>query len=81
VTNSAEVALSHAQRGGGLALVLAYQAKELLKAKQLEIVLTKFEPPPLPIQLVYSGTRLLSANVRAFIDLAMATRDWSFVDL
>ena len=81
VTNSAEVALSHAQRGGGLALVLAYQAKELLKAKQLEIVLAKFEPPPLPIQLVYSGTRLLSANVRAFIDLALATRDWNFVDL
>jgi len=60
---------------------LAYQAKELLKAKQLEIVLAKFEPPPLPIQLVYSGTRLLSANVRAFIDLAIATRDWNFVDL
>ena len=61
--------------------MLAYQAKELLKAKQLEIVLAKFEPPPLPIQLVYSGTRLLSANVRAFIDLAIATRDWNFVDL
>jgi DNA-binding transcriptional LysR family regulator len=81
VTNSAEVALAHALRGGGLAQVLAYQAKELLRSKQLEVVLAKFEPPPLPIQLVYSGTRLISANVRAFIDLALATRDWNFVDL
>lgn len=61
--------------------MLAYQVKELLKSKQLEIVLAKYESPPLPIQLVYSGARLLSANIRAFIDLAITTRDWNFVDL
>jgi hypothetical protein len=43
-------------------------------------VLRQFEPPPLPIQLVYPTARLLSAKVRAFIDLAVATTDWRFVD-
>jgi DNA-binding transcriptional LysR family regulator len=31
--------------------------------------LQEFEPPPLPISIVYPHARLLSANVRALIDL------------
>jgi DNA-binding transcriptional LysR family regulator len=81
VTNSAEAAIGHAERGGGLAMVLAYQVRDLVKAGRLEVVLARYEPPPLPIQLVYPGARLPAANLRAFIDLAAATRDWDFVDL
>jgi DNA-binding transcriptional LysR family regulator len=81
VTNSADAAIGHAERGGGLTMVLAYQVVDALKAGRLEVVLPKYEPPPLPIQLLYSGSRLLSANIRAFIEMAIATRDWSFVRL
>jgi DNA-binding transcriptional LysR family regulator len=81
VTNSAEAALAHAQRGGGLALLLGYQVKDLVKAGKLEIVLSRQEPPALPIQIVYPSTRLPSANLRAFIDLTLQTRDWNFVAL
>jgi DNA-binding transcriptional LysR family regulator len=81
ITNSAEVALGHAEGGGGLAMVLAYQAVESVRAGRLAVVLAKLEPPPLPIHLVYPTTRLLSAKVRAFVDLAVETRDWQFVDL
>jgi len=80
VTNSADAAIGHAERGGGLAMVLAYQVRELVRAGRLEIVLARYEPPPLPIQLVYPGARLPSANLRAFIELA-ATRSWDFVEL
>ncbi|HEX4460326.1 MAG TPA: LysR family transcriptional regulator [Polyangia bacterium] len=77
-TNSADAAIDHARRGGGVAMVLAYQVAELVRAGELQIVLPAFEPPPLPIQLVYTTNRHLSAKVKAFADLA-ATRDWSFV--
>lgn len=81
VTNSADAAIVHAELGGGLTMVLAYQVTEAVRAGRLRIILAKFEPQPLPIQIVYPTARLLSAKVRAFVDLAVATCDWQFVDL
>ena len=37
-----------------------------------------FEPPALPIHIVYPTSRLLSAKVRAFIDLVVETAEWKF---
>ena len=51
------------------------------RGRRLAIVLAKHEPPPLAIQLVYPTTRLLSAKTRAFVDLAVTTCKWRFVDL
>ena len=79
VTNSADAAIWHAEHDGGLTMVLAYQVDAALKAGRLKIVLPTFEPPPLPIQLVYPTSRLLSAKVRAFIDLASELSDWRFI--
>jgi DNA-binding transcriptional LysR family regulator len=81
VTNSADAAIAHAEKGFGLTLVLSYQVVDLLRAGRLEVVLSRFEPPPIPIQLVYPGGRYPSASVRAFIELTVATRKWDFVDL
>lgn len=78
ITDSADTALFHAEQGGGLARVLAYQAAEALAAGKLKPVLRAFEPPPLPIHLVYPTSRLLSAKVRAFIELVMEGADWNF---
>jgi DNA-binding transcriptional LysR family regulator len=77
-TNSADAAIQHAEAGGGLTRVLAYQAAALLKAGRLKIVLAKFEQPPLPIHIVYPTSRLLSAKVRTFIDLVTEISDWHF---
>jgi DNA-binding transcriptional LysR family regulator len=79
-TNSSDAAIQYAEQGGGLTRVLAYQAAESLKAGRLKIVLAKFEQPPLPIHAVYPTSRLLSAKVRAFIDLVTETADWHFGD-
>jgi DNA-binding transcriptional LysR family regulator len=78
VTNSADAAIGHAEQGGGLTMVLAYQVVEAVRAGRLEVVLADHEPPPLPIHLVYPTSRLLSAKVRAFAELTSATCDWRF---
>jgi DNA-binding transcriptional LysR family regulator len=78
ITNSADAAIQYAIAGGGLTRVLAYQAAAAIKRGRLKIVLAKFEQPPLPIHVVYPTSRLLSAKVRAFIDLVVEISDWHF---
>lgn len=78
ITNSADAAIQYAEQGGGLTRVLAYQAAAAIKAGRLKVVLAKFEPPPLPIHMVYPTSRLLSAKVRTFIDLVTELSDWHF---
>jgi DNA-binding transcriptional LysR family regulator len=78
VTNSADAAIQYAEQGGGLTRVMAYQAADSLRAGRLRIVLAPFEQPALPIHIVYPTSRLLSAKVRAFIDLVVETSDWHF---
>jgi DNA-binding transcriptional LysR family regulator len=78
LTNSADSAIWYAAQGGGLAMVLAYQAADAVAAGTLAIVLQPFERPALPVQFVYPTSRLLSSKVRAFIDLALETRRWEF---
>ena len=78
VTNSADAAIQYAEAGGGLTRVLAYQARDAIKRGALKIVLQKFELPPFPIHIVYPTSRLLSAKVRAFIDLVVEIADWKF---
>ena len=78
VSNSSEAAIWHAEHGGGLTRVLAYQAADAIAAGRLRPVLTAFEPPPLPIHIIYPTSRLLSAKVRTFVDLALEITDWHF---
>lgn len=78
ISNSADAALQYAEAGGGVTRVLAYQAAEGLKRGRLKIVLAKYEQPALPIHVVYPTSRLLSAKVRAFIDLVVETAEWRF---
>lgn len=80
-TNSADAAIWHAQQGGGITMALSYQVIDLIRKGDLRIVLEAFEPEPLPIQFVYASSRLVSTKVRALIDMAAATQQWSFLDL
>ncbi len=78
VSNVADVAILDAERGGGLTRVLAYQAADAIAAGRLRVVLADYEVPPLPIAVVYPTSRLLSAKVRAFVDLLAEAGDWRF---
>jgi DNA-binding transcriptional LysR family regulator len=77
-TNSADAAIQYAEQDGGLTRVLAYQAAEAIRGGRLKIVLAEFEPPALPIHIVYPTSRLLSSKVRTFIDLVTDISDWHF---
>ncbi|MDB5414740.1 MAG: transcriptional regulator, LysR family [Rubritepida sp.] len=77
-TNSADAALCAAEMDGGLTMLLLYQAIEAVRAGRLRMVLEDYEPPPRPIQIVRPAARLLSAKLRAFIEMAVETRDWDF---
>jgi len=80
-TDSAEAAIAHAERDGGLASVLSYQVADAIRAGRLKVVLARFERPALPIQLVYPAARFLPRKVRAFIEAVEAAADWDFARL
>ncbi len=81
VTNSADAAIGHAARDGGLTLALSYQVAPLVRQGALEVIMPSFEPAPFPIQFVHPSSRLLSAKVRSLIDLTLQTSRWDFTSI
>ncbi len=70
--NSNRAAIAAAERGFGLTRVMSYQIAPQLAAGSLKIVLAAFEPPPLPIHVLYQQGRKASAKVRSFVDFCIA---------
>lgn len=58
--------------GPRLGQFLSYQVEAALREGRLKRLLKEYEPPPLPIHIVYPHARP-SSNVRAFIDLALGS--------
>ena len=71
-TNQFDVALDAVRQGLGCGQFLCYQVRALLDQGELVRLLPAHEAPPVPISIVYPQARLLSANVRTFVDLAGA---------
>ncbi len=70
IVNTAEVAIDAAIAGAGLTRVLSYQVEQALNAGTLVSALKRFEPPAVPISLVYTNQRRLPLKLRAFLDFA-----------
>lgn len=71
-TNQFDVAINAVLQGLGCGQFLCYQVEALTEKRKLTRILRQFEPLPVPIQIVYPHARLLSPNVRAFVDIAVA---------
>lgn len=54
--------------GLGFGLFFNYQVMPWVDRGELEIILSDFEPVPLPLSLVYPHTRLMAMRVRTLID-------------
>jgi DNA-binding transcriptional LysR family regulator len=67
-SNQIDAALDACLDGVGIGQFLCYQVQALLDAGRLKRVLGEFEPAALPIHVIYPHARLLSSNVRAFVD-------------
>lgn len=70
--NTAEAAVDAAIAGLGITRVLSYQVAGAVMAGKLKVILKKYEPEPLPVNILYGGG-LVPGKVRAFVDFA-ATR-------
>lgn len=68
--NNAAAVLDTALRGQGVGRFMAYQTAELIGQGRLVPLLQAFEPPPVPVHLVFHPTGRRGGTVRAFVDHA-----------
>lgn len=68
--NHAESAIRAAAAGAGITTALSYQVVDQLARGTLVRLLPGFEPPPVPVQLVFPAANARAAKVRAFLELA-----------
>lgn len=66
--NQATATAAACAEGLGFGMFLSYQVESLIRAKRLEVVLTDFELPPIPVSLVYPESRLKSTRLRTLVD-------------
>ena len=76
--NQATAAARACADGLGFGMFLSYQVEHLVRARSLEVVLTDFELPSIPVSLVYPEARLVSTRLRVLVDWlkqALGARD------
>jgi DNA-binding transcriptional LysR family regulator len=66
--NQVDSAVDACIDGLGLGMFFSYQVVPYRKSGDLRYVLEEFEVEPLPIQVIYPHSKLLSTKVRAFVD-------------
>lgn len=67
-TSGATAANEAAVQGLGIANAPLWQVRPLVDGGQLELILTRFEPPPVPVHAVWPATKLLPAKTQMFIE-------------
>ncbi len=68
VCNQIGASVDACAAGLGFGLFFDYQIMPWVERGELEIVLSGFEPAPLPLSLVYPHTRLMAFRVRTLVD-------------
>ncbi|HKD22451.1 MAG TPA: LysR family transcriptional regulator [Rhizomicrobium sp.] len=71
-TSGSPATIEAAAQGLGIANAPLWQARPLLDRGAVELVLTRFEPPRLPMHAVWPSTRLLPAKTQLFIEFLAA---------
>lgn len=72
VVTANNAAINLARQGWGVTRVLSYQVAAAVAAGELEIILERFEPSPLPIQVVFQKSTRVPAKVHSFVDFLSA---------
>jgi len=67
LTNDVESVVAAALDGMGIARALSYQVAGHVAAGRLAYVLPEFEPPPVPVQLVFQAGRARAPKLRVFV--------------
>ena len=66
--NDALAAIDAAEAGDGITAALSYMVAQKIAEGRLAPVLMRHAPPPVPVQLVHTQSRLVAPKVRAFVD-------------
>ncbi len=66
--NTADTAIAAAVSGAGITRVLSYQVAQSVDDGALDLILRRFEPDPLPVNLVHAGHTLMPLKLRSFRD-------------
>ena len=69
-SNSVDAALGAVVDGLGAGQFLSYMVEPLIRDGHLRLMLERFQPPAVPVTIVYPHSRLLSTKVRLFVDEA-----------
>jgi DNA-binding transcriptional LysR family regulator len=67
-TDGAQAANAAAACGLGIGSAMFWQIKELVESGDVELALTRFEPPPMAIRAVWPSTKVLPKKTRLFVD-------------
>ena len=71
-TSSAVAANAAAAQGVGIGNAPLWQVRPLVDRGAVELALTRFEPPPVPVHAVWPATKVLAAKTQLFIELLAA---------
>jgi len=66
--NDAEAANQAVACGLGIGMAPLWQLRHLLGTGRVELILQEFEPPPIPLQVVWPKAGRLARRTRLFID-------------
>ncbi|QCT18410.1 LysR family transcriptional regulator [Jejubacter calystegiae] len=68
---AAEAAVQAAEQGAGAARLLYYQVDDALARGSLREILSHYEAPPQPVQLVHASRGKMALKLRCFLDFAV----------
>jgi DNA-binding transcriptional LysR family regulator len=68
--NTAEAAIDGAAAGLGVTRVLSYQVAQAVSDGRIQIVLSQYEPEPVPVSLIHGPQGLTPFKVRMLLDFA-----------
>jgi DNA-binding transcriptional LysR family regulator len=71
VVSNLESASDAARAGLGITVAFSYHVAEAIQSGELVPLLQDFQPPPQPINFVYSPNRFMPLKLRAFIDFTL----------
>jgi DNA-binding transcriptional LysR family regulator len=71
LTTDLDTVIAAVKSGKGIARLLSYQVTSELSSGKLVRLLSAYEPPPVPVQVVVSSSRYMAPSVRAFADHAV----------
>ncbi len=71
ITSDVESGIASAISGVGIARAFCYQIDAPMKNKKLKTILKPYGTPPIPINLLYSGSRNTPQKLRSFLDFSI----------